>query len=117
MIAIIDDDDAVRIATENLVRSLGYETSTFASAEDFLDSPRVNETACLITDVQMPGIGGLDLQKLLLARGRTVPTIFITAFPEERVRLQAEEAGAIGFLSKPFDASAIIQCIDKALRN
>jgi FixJ family two-component response regulator len=116
MIGIIDDDESVRIATENLVRSLGFGTSTFASAEEFLESAHLHDTSCLITDVQMPGMTGVELQSHLLERGNRIPMIFITAFPEERIRQQVCAAGAIGFLSKPFDGGMMIECIDKALR-
>ncbi|MDQ0348808.1 FixJ family two-component response regulator [Ancylobacter vacuolatus] len=115
MISIIDDDDAVRAATASLVRSLGFKTSTFASADDFLRSPQVHDSNCVITDVQMPGMTGLELQNRLLADGRHLPLIFITAFPEERVRRQAMSAGAAGFFSKPFDGNDMIACIERAL--
>jgi FixJ family two-component response regulator len=115
LISIIDDDEAVRAATENLVRSLGFGASTFASAEEFLQSASVGETSCLITDVNMPGMTGVELQSYLLSQGRDLPIIFITAFPEERVMRRVNEAGAVGFLSKPFDGGAMVQCIDKAL--
>ena len=84
MISIIDDDAFVRVATDGLVRSLGYRTTTFASAEDYLQSDRINDTSCVITDVQMPGLSGVELQSVLLAWGDRTPMIFITAFPEER---------------------------------
>ena len=114
-ITIIDDDDEVRAATENLVRSYGFDACTFTSAEEFLDLPEASETACLITDLQMSGMGGMELHEALQRNGRNVPTIFITAFPEERLRRQAQAAGAIGFLSKPFEAATLISCIDRAL--
>lgn len=116
MITIIDDDEAVRLATESLVRSLGLGASAFSSAEAFLSSPERHRTACVISDVQMPGLSGIDLQARLLSEGDTLPLIFITAFPEERLRSQASAAGAIGFLAKPFEGDAMIQCIDEALR-
>ena len=109
MISIIDDDAFVRVATDGLVRSLGYRTTTFASAEDYLQSDRINDTSCVITDVQMPGLSGVELQSVLLARGDPTPMIFITAFPEEKVRRRVLEAGAIGFLSKPFDDEQLIE--------
>jgi FixJ family two-component response regulator len=115
MIAIIDDDESIRVGTESLVRSLGLAASTFASAEEFLTSPRLNGAACLITDVQMPGMSGIDLQAYLQQRGRTIPMIFITAFPEENIRRKVNVASAIGFLSKPFDGGAMIACIDRPL--
>jgi FixJ family two-component response regulator len=116
MIAIIDDDEEVRVATENLVQSYGLAAHTFASAEAFLDSSLVDETACLITDVQMPGMSGIDLQNTLLMQGCNVPMIFITAFPEEHLRRQAEASSGLGFLTKPFDARSLMACIDKALQ-
>ncbi|OYZ89204.1 MAG: two-component system response regulator [Rhizobiales bacterium 17-65-6] len=115
MITIVDDDEAVRTALGSLIRSLGLRASTFASADAFLNSERVHDTSCLITDIQMPGISGIELQARLRAQGNRMPVIFITAFPEERVRRRAMAAGAVGFLSKPFDGSAIIDCIDRAL--
>jgi FixJ family two-component response regulator len=115
MVAIIDDDESVRTATASLVRSLGLATSTFGSAEEFLRSPRLSEAGCVITDVQMPGMSGLDLQARLRADGNMMPMIFITAFPEERVRRQANAGGATGFLAKPFAGNEMIACLDRAL--
>lgn len=115
-ITIIDDDESVRIATESLVRSLGFGARSFASAEDFLGSTERSWTACVITDVQMPGMSGVELQTRLRAEGDPVPVIFITAFPEERIRRQVDEAGAFGFLAKPFDGNEMIDCIDRALQ-
>ena len=116
MISIIDDDPFVRTATDGFVRSLGYRAATFASAEDYLQSDRINDTSCVITDVQMPGLGGVELQSLLVARGNCTPMIFITAFPEEKVRRRVLEAGAIGFLSKPFDDEQLKEHLQTALR-
>jgi FixJ family two-component response regulator len=115
MISIVDDDPSVREATKGLVRSLGYGAAAFASAEDFLQSDQVNDTACLITDVQMPGLSGVELQSRLIAQGNCTPIIFITAFPEQRIRTRALEAGAVGFLSKPFDEDRLIEYIHAAL--
>jgi FixJ family two-component response regulator len=117
MISIIDDDLSVRQATDGLVRSLGYRAATFASAEDYLQSDRMNETSCVIADVQMPGLSGVELQSLLITRGHRTPMIFITAFPEEKVRRRVLEAGAIGFLSKPFDEELLIEYLETALRS
>ena len=114
MISIVDDDDSVREATKALVRSLGYGALTFASAEAFLSSDQVDDTGCLITDVQMTGLSGIELQKRLIAEGRRVPVIFITAFPDERTRSRVLDAGAIGFLSKPFSDDSLIHCLDTA---
>jgi len=115
-ISIVDDDASVRVATNRLVRSLGYVAHTFASANDFLQSPQVNDTACVIADVQMPGMSGVELQSILIAQGHSVPMIFITAFPEENIRSRVLKAGAICFLSKPFDGTILIECIDVALK-
>jgi len=114
-LCIIDDDESVRKATTCLLRSLGYVARTFASAEEFLHSPYVDEASCLIVDVNMPRMGGLDLQSLLRAKGLRTPIIFITAYPEERVRSRALDAGAIGYLDKPFDSETLIKCLDLAL--
>ncbi|MET3355879.1 response regulator [Xanthobacter autotrophicus] len=116
MITIIDDDESVRVATESLVRSLGFGAKSFASAEDFLVSSLLGETDCVITDVQMPGMSGVELRSHLRARGDQTPLIFITAFPEERIRRQVEAAGTFGFLAKPFDGDVMIDCIDRALQ-
>jgi FixJ family two-component response regulator len=99
----------------SLVRSLGYEACLFASAEAFLTSPRLDDTSCLIVDIQMPGMNGLDLQSELHTRQRCIPIIFITAFAEDRIRRRAEAAGALGFFSKPVDSRRIIGCLDAAL--
>jgi FixJ family two-component response regulator len=115
MISIVDDDQSVRNAARTLLRSHGYATATFASAEEFLQSDRVQDTACLITDVQMPGMSGVDLQEHLIANGDKMPVIFVTAFPEEGVRRRALGAGAFGFLTKPFTEDSLIACLEKAL--
>jgi FixJ family two-component response regulator len=117
MIAIIDDDASVRAATYRLVRSLGYIAHTFVSAEQFLRSSQLNGTCCVISDVQMPGMSGIELQNLLQTQARKLPIIFITAFPEASVRAQALEAGAVCFLSKPFDAEILIEYLDAAVKS
>ena len=114
MIAIIDDDPFVRQATDDLLRSLGYRTAAFASAEDFLQSSRIQETTCLISDVQMPGLSGVDLQRVLVAQGNRTPMIFITAYFDERIRQNVMEAGAVGYLSKPFDEDSLIALLESA---
>jgi len=115
IVSIVDDDASVRAAMEALVRSVGFVAFTFESAEEFLRSPRVDDSACLITDVQMPGMSGLDLQSRLIAQGSRIPIIFITAFPEQDVRSRAEAAGAIAFLEKPFDGETMTNWVRKAL--
>jgi len=115
LISIVDDDESVRVATESLVRSLGFEAAAFASGEELLRWERLGEADCVVTDVQMPGMSGLELQARLIDDGRALPVIFITAFPEERLRRRAEAAGAYGFLSKPFDGTDMINCLDAAL--
>jgi FixJ family two-component response regulator len=114
-IAIVDDNESVRAATSDLIRSLGYNAMTFASAEEYLSSGQVDETSCLITDVEMPGLNGVELQRLLAAQGRRFPIIFITAYPAERVRQRVERAGACGFFAKPFDEESFIGCLNDAL--
>jgi len=116
VIAIVDDDLAIREATDCLVRSLGYDVETFASAEEFLQSECVNSTSCLITDLQMPGLSGADLQDVLIARGNPTPMIFISAFADERTRRRVLEAGAIGFLDKPFEEDHLIEHLRTALQ-
>jgi FixJ family two-component response regulator len=112
----VDDDESIRNAMSSLVRSLGYEAVVFASAEDFLASTRLHDTRCLILDIQMQGMSGLELQDELSARKHRIPIIFITAFPEEHLRLRAEAAGAIGFFSKPVDGQTIVRSLDAALQ-
>jgi FixJ family two-component response regulator len=117
VISIVDDDPSVRAATARLLRSMGFSAYAFASAKEFWSSPRLSETACLIADVEMPGMSGVELQDHLIAKGRTIPIIFITAFPDERVRDRAMRAGAVDFLSKPFDESRLLECVEQALMN
>ena len=116
-ISVVDDDGSMRRALKRLVASLGFKAYTFASAEQFLDSPRVNDTSCLITDLHMPGLDGIELQQSLLAQGRHIPIIFVTAFPEERMRARAMDAGALGFLGKPFESSTLVELIDQAVES
>jgi FixJ family two-component response regulator len=115
IISIIDDDESMRCALKSLVTSLGFKACTFASAEQYLDSPRLDDTSCLITDLQMPGLNGIELQQSVLAQGRQIPIIFVTAFPEERLRARALAAGALGFLGKPFESETLIKLIEKAI--
>jgi FixJ family two-component response regulator len=115
LIAVIDDDESFRVATDSLLRARGYVVHTFAAAAEFLGSPLLDEIACVITDVQMPDVSGLELQIRLRDQGCTVPIIFITAFPEESVRMRAMREGAVCFLSKASKAFALIRCVEEAL--
>ena len=113
-IAVIDDDASVRAATNNLLSSHGYIVHTFASAEDFLRSPQLQGASCIVTDVQMPAMSGLDLLIHMRAQGHRARFIFITAFPDENVRARALKAGAICFLRKPFAGPTLIKYLDNA---
>jgi CheY-like chemotaxis protein len=115
LIAIVDDDESIRVMTATLMRSLGFAARGFASAEQFLQSPELGETSCLISDVQMPGISGLELQSRLASENCRTPIIFITAFPDPRIQERALADGAVCFLTKPFDGQTLIQCVDRAL--
>ncbi|ULK98155.1 response regulator [Bradyrhizobium sp. I71] len=115
VISVLDDDPYVRAAINNLLESRGYVVHTFASAEEFLRSSDSNGTSCVIADVQMPLMTGIDLLTQMRAHGSATPFIFITAFPDESVRVRALKAGAICFLGKPFAASDLMQCLDRAL--
>lgn len=115
LIAVVDDDASVRLATDRFLRSRGYAVETFASAADFLRSGRLSETSCVITDVRMPVMGGIELQATVRAQGRKLPFIFITAFPEASVCTQALNGGATCFLAKPFDAPILVKYLETAL--
>ena len=116
VVAIIDDDASVRAAVGSLVRSLGYAAQGYASAELFLLSGDILQTDAIVTDVQMPaGMSGLDLQQRLSEAGIKLPTVFITAFPEDHVRCRAEAGGAIGFLAKPFDGRDLVDLLTAAV--
>jgi FixJ family two-component response regulator len=116
LIAIVDDDKPVREATKTLVRSLGYHASAFASADEFLKSDQIHDISCLISDLRMPGPSGIDLQDRLIARGHRIPIIFITGHPEDSTRARAMKAGAVGFMTKPYNVEHLIACLDKALK-
>ena len=116
MISIIDDDRSVREAVKSLIRSLGYDAVTFASAEDYLGSDCIRDSECLITDVQMPGMTGVDLRDRLIAKGYRKPIIFMSALSAEEAPFRAKAAGAFGFLRKPFSDERLIECLDKALK-
>lgn len=115
VISVVDDDASVRAATSKFLRSHGYTVQAYSSAEDFLRSGRLNDTSCVIADVQMPGLSGLELLTIMRAQGHGVPFILITAFPDEIIRARALQAGAICFLPKPFAGPTLINCVGVAL--
>jgi FixJ family two-component response regulator len=115
-IAIIDDDESIRTGLDFLVTSLGYRVYTFASAADFLQSEQLHSASCVITDVRMPVMSGIELQTHLRSTGYKVPFIFITAVPEESIRRQAFNDGAICFLNKPLHDQALIACLDMVIQ-
>jgi len=117
MISIVDDDFSVREAAKCLIRSLGYDAMTFSSAEEFLESGRVQTTACLISDIHMPGLSGVELQERLITNGYCLPIIFVTAYPDEKLRGRLLRGGAIGYLSKPFNEDRLIECLGTALKH
>ena len=117
VISIVDDDESTRNAMTNLMRSLNFSATAFASGESFLRSNRLRSTACLIADVQMPGMTGIELHSRLVASGRPIPTILITAFHDERVRTQALKAGVICYLTKPFNETELLGCIHSAVED
>jgi FixJ family two-component response regulator len=112
----VEDDAAVQAATESLLKSLGFDVYTFASAQEFLQSQRVVETACLISDVQMPMMSGIELQTILVERGFQIPTIFVTAFLDPSVERRVMDAGAVGILTKPCNGKVLHQLIQDAIR-
>jgi FixJ family two-component response regulator len=117
MVAIVDDDDLMRTALQGLLKSAGLLAQAFASAEEFLRSGHQHDTACLITDIRMPGMSGLELQAHLNADRCKIPTIFITAHGDAKMRMQAMRAGAVEFLAKPFDDEALLESVRAALES
>jgi FixJ family two-component response regulator len=115
VVAIIEDDESYRLAVLRLLKSAGFSVRSFASAEDFLSSGQQQETGCLIADIRMPGMSGLDLQAKLTSDHCPIPTIFMTAHGDEKMRLQAMRAGAVKFLTKPFDGDDLIETVRVAL--
>lgn len=115
VISVVDDDTSFRRATARLIHSLGHTVVSFSSAEEFLASGRVDETACLVSDVKMPGMTGIELQSRLRQQGCELPVIFITAYPERNAKSRALASGAVGFLNKPFRDDELISCLDRAL--
>lgn len=115
LVVVVEDDDSYRLAIQRLLKSAGFAVQSFACSEDFLNSGRQYETGCLIADIRMPGMSGLDLQARLNAEHCRIPTIFITAQGDEKMRLQAMRAGAVKFLAKPFDCTILIEDVRVAL--
>ena len=115
LISVVDDDESMREAIKGLMKSLGYTSQAFASAEEFLNSRQLPRTSCLIADVQMPGMTGLELHRHLVASGKSVPTILITAFPDDSARDRALGDGVVCYLSKPFDENELLACIRSSI--
>jgi FixJ family two-component response regulator len=116
LVCVVDDDSLIRDSTRRLIRSFGFRAETFASAEEFNSSDCLEKTACLILDVHMRGMSGLELQRQLMAANVHTPIIFITAYQDDDSRKQALEAGAVAFLSKPFEQEELLEAIDVALK-
>jgi len=115
MVAIVDDDDLMRSALQGLLKSAGLTAQAFASAEEFLKSGEKDQVGCLVADIRMPGMSGLELQAKLNADQYRIPTIFITAHGDEKMRMQALRAGAVEFMAKPFDDEALLESVRAAL--
>ena len=116
VVAIVDDDQSIQRALKDLMESAGLLALCFGSAEEFLESNQFNEIACLAADIRMPGMSGLDLQAKLKAQGCRIPIIFITAHGDDQMKMQAMEAGAVDFLSKPFDDEVLLERLRAALK-
>jgi FixJ family two-component response regulator len=116
LISVVDDDDSVRESLRALLRSVRFVVEVFASAEEFLSSDRLRETDCLILDVRMPGMSGLELQRRLVVRHPEMPVIFITAHGDEELRSRALKGGAVDYLLKPFSEEALLNAVQTALR-
>jgi FixJ family two-component response regulator len=117
LVAIVDDDDLMRSALQGLLKAVGWPAQAFASAEEFLKSGKQQQTACLIADIQMPGMSGLELQARLNAEHCRIPTIFITAHGDAKMRMQALRAGAVEFMAKPFDDDILLESVRAALES
>jgi FixJ family two-component response regulator len=115
VISIVDDDQSFREGTRDLIEAMGFVAETFRRAEDFLKSNTLDSTSCLIADVRMPGMSGLELYHRLVGSGKVIPTILITAFPNSKDRARALQAGVVCYLSKPFNESELPACIELAL--
>ena len=116
LVAIVDDDRSVQRALKDLMESAGLSAQSFASGEEFLESDQRSETGCLVADIRMPGMSGLELQANLMAQGSHIPIIFITARGDANVKMQALKAGAVDFLAKPFDDEVLLERVRAALK-
>ncbi len=117
LIAVVDDDEAIREAVQSLLRSVGLRAEAFASAQDFLQSGRLQDTACLIVDVRMPRMSGLELQQQLTTAHCPIPIIFVTAHGDEETRARAMRGGAVDLLDKPFSDEALLRAVQAALQS
>ena len=117
LVVIVDDDDSMRVALDGLLKAVGFPARAFTSAEEFLKSGQQHQTSCLIADIRMPGMSGLELQAQLNAERCRIPIIFITAHGDAKMRIQALRAGAVEFLSKPFDNKALLESVRAALES
>jgi FixJ family two-component response regulator len=117
LVAVVDDDEPVRDAIGSLFRSMGFGIELFASGEEFLASPNLRDFSCLVLDVQMPGMNGLELQRRLVAASQPIPILFITAFSDENTRSRALRAGAVSFLFKPFSDEALLGAVQSAIED
>ena len=115
LVSVVDDDHSFRASMTRLLRSLGYTVEAFASAADFLASPRLADTACLIADVHMPGVGGIELHRHLIDTARAIPTLLVTAYPNEVDRVRALNEGVVCYLPKPVDEQLLMQCLCRIL--
>ena len=116
-VAIVDDDESIRAALRGFMKEAGLPAEAFASAEEFLESGDLKHTACLVTDIRMPGMSGLELQARLNSERHRIPIVFITAHGDENMRMQALRAGAVEFLAKPFNEEVLLDCVRAAMRN
>jgi FixJ family two-component response regulator len=116
VVSVVDDDESVRQAIEGLLRSAGLQVAAFASAEEFLRSRHLQTAACLILDLQMPGMGGLELQKRLAQAGHRIPVVILTAHGDDHARTNALRAGAVAFMPKPFDGEVLLRAVEAALK-
>ena len=116
-VAIVDDDESIRAALQGFMKEAGLPAQAFASAEEFLGSGDLSQVGCLVADIRMPGMSGLELQARLNAERHRIPTVFITAHGDESMKMQALRAGAVEFLAKPFDEDVLLDCVRAAMEN